>query len=441
MNARRLARRLIVVAALLAPGVAAAARPTLSGPAQTYGVTGGVVLVHYTTSGVDAVPAADTDGTGVSDFVENCASVAEDAMARYAATGFRAPVSDGTLADNGGDGRTDIYLQNLQAADGNTSTEGCTGSTCIAYAVVENDYAGFGYPSQLEGIRSVVPHELFHVVQYAYSNAQPAQWNEGSAVWATELVGEDQNSDFERFLDSFLTKTFRPFERDAGGFGDLYVYGASLWPYFLEKYAGVATVVEIFDATATMPFLDAADSVVADGLDPTFAEFTRWNLFTGERAAGGLYPAEADTWPEVPLEPALTATDAEVTTTVAIEGLSARYLPLGLGPTGTWRVTVEQGSRTLRAWVVARDGAIADGVELEGDGDLTADLPPTASGDQILVVTGLSPGTLATQITVRLAPATDEPGDGGGCCSTGGGGGPSSGLLAFAVLMMLRRRR
>src|SRR5678815_4670371 len=84
---------------------------------------------------------------------------------------------------------------------------------------------------------------------YAYTNDQPQQWNEGTAVWATELVGGDENSDFERFLDDFVSKTFRPFDRDSGGFGDLYVYGAALWPYFLEHYADVATVVDIFDAT------------------------------------------------------------------------------------------------------------------------------------------------------------------------------------------------
>src|SRR5262249_35062272 len=111
-----LALGLAAVAA--APAPAHAQRPVLAREA-TYRVAGGGLLAHSATTGADAVPAADTNGNGVPDFVEQIASVAEPALGQLVGLGFRAPLPDGTA---GGDARTDIYLRNLVSADGNAGT-------------------------------------------------------------------------------------------------------------------------------------------------------------------------------------------------------------------------------------------------------------------------------------------------------------------------------
>lgn len=57
----------VAVAAFVLVGsvhVASAARPVITGEV-THGVAGGDILVHYTTTGVDAVPVADINGDGV----------------------------------------------------------------------------------------------------------------------------------------------------------------------------------------------------------------------------------------------------------------------------------------------------------------------------------------------------------------------------------------
>jgi MYXO-CTERM domain-containing protein len=414
----------------------------LTGTEATFGVAAGRVLVHYTTAGADAVPAADADGDLVPDFVEEVAMVGEDALTRFAADGFRMPESDAAIAQNGGDGRVDLYLKNLSQADGNAGQDACSGGTCIGHATVENDYAGFGYPSVGEGIRSVVPHELFHLIQYAYSNDQPMVWTEGSAVWAVEHLYADGNADFERFLGGFLSRTYRPFERDGGGFGDPYPYGAALWPHYLELSGGVEAVVDAWTACATAGFLDAIDGSLAGGLDPAWADFTRWNLFTGDRAAGGMYPG-ADAWIEAPVEDAIVASDVgePVEGTVQIEGLSARYVPISLTVPDDWRITVRPSGRTVRAWVVPIDGDLDAGVELEAEGDdLIAELPPTA-GDQWLVVTGLSRNTITTAIPVVVEPAPPPTDMAGGCCSTGEGEGEGALVLAMLVGVLARRKR
>jgi hypothetical protein len=404
---------------------AAAQRPVLAGE-KTFGAPSGQALVHYATTGVDAVPMADANTNGVPDFVDEVAATAEDAVEHYLALGFRRPLDDGA---RGGDGRIDIYLRNLNGADGSAGNDSCTADHCIGFVAAENDYAGYSYPTVTEGIRSVIPHELFHLVQYAYSNAQSSSWTEGSAVWATENLYGDGNSDFERFLASFITRSFRPFERAIGGFGDGYPYGAALWPYFLEQRHGVDAVVATWAGCETTGFLDATNSAIgADGgLDAAWIEFTRWNAFTGPRAARGMYP-KAATWPAVPREPAIADRG-----TIYIEGLSARYVPIAI--TQPSSVTVSTASIKLAAWLVADDQNLADGIALTPDGSShTANVDP---GPYLLVVTGLTRNTIATAVDVAIGPpAADD--DNGSCSSSRR---PPVSLLAIIAGFLMRRRR
>jgi MYXO-CTERM domain-containing protein len=422
------------LATLLALGVAAPApahaqRPVLAGEA-TYGLPGGDLLVHYATMGADAPPPADADGDGVPDFVESVAEIGEAALDRLVALGFRAPLPDAL----GGDSRTDIYLRNLVSADGSAGVDGCTANRCVGYVVAENDYAGYSYPSVTEGIESVVPHEIFHLIQYAYAGGQPTSWTEGSAVWAVEQLYGAGNSDFERFLPAFLPRNFRPFERPPGGFGDGYAYGAALWPYFLAHRFEPRVIVEAWEASETATFLDAIDAALGSrggSLEAEFIEFTRWNLFTGARAAGGGYP-DPSGWPRVALEQA-----AADPARIFIEGLSARYLPLTIDELPRVVVRPASGVR-VAAWLVRDGGGLADGIELvERDGVLAATAPP---GAYTLVVTGLSRNTIATAVEVELTPPVDDE-DGGGCSTAGGGAGSGGALALLGVIYAARPRR
>lgn len=354
----------------------------------------------------------------------------EVALARLVALGFRRPVSDATL---GGDGRIDIYLKNLSGADGSTVSDVCTAGRCSGHAITENDYVGYAYSSQTEAIRSVVPHELFHLVQYAYSMGQNATWSEGTAVWAVEHLYGAGNSDFERFVPGFLTKTFRPFERPVGGFGDNFPYGSALWPYYLEQVYGPELVVDAWIECENAPFLDAIGvSLTARGssIDAAWTEFTRWNLFTGPRmtTAGG-YP-EPRAWVEAPREAALTAAAK-----VYVEGYSARYVPVVVTEPSRITVAPTSGIR-VAAWIVPGTGGLADGVELVADGALLG--KNVEPGTYMLVVTGLSRGTITTAVDLAIGPPVEEEeieDDGSGCATS------SPGLAIVVVLAGLRGRR
>src|SRR5690606_23918477 len=87
---------------------------------------GGSFRVHYTRSGAHAVPPLDEAGElGVPDHVELVAAIYDEVLEAYVGRlGFRAPLSDESLADNGGDGRFDVYLLDFgSSADGAFRTD------------------------------------------------------------------------------------------------------------------------------------------------------------------------------------------------------------------------------------------------------------------------------------------------------------------------------
>jgi hypothetical protein len=455
-------RALLVAAVLLVPAGAWADRDIFDPPESelSFALPGGLVVVHYTTVGVDAVLADDLDGSGIPDFVEEVATVADDVLTRLGADhGFRPPLGDGDRPDNGGDDRLDIYLVNfVGGSDGLFVSEACTETApfhCAGFIGMENDFAGFSYPSVDLAIRVLVSHELFHTVQAAYDYDQLAVWHEGTATWAEELLYPEQ-ADFERLVAGFLSKPFRPFERSVGGFGDSYAYGAAMWPYYLDQRHGgdiVAAIWERCEDTGGDPdFLDAAEAeLIARGttLEAAWIEFTRWNAETGTYAAPGRYP-DAGRLPAALREPALAA---PATATVGLEGLSARYLPV-TGLPATARIVVDSPEPVA---VAVR----AAGATVEGDDVVAAhhEIVVRGAGALELVVTGTRRLSPAHDVTVAVSDADppptmpdagvgadagspsepgDDRGDGSGCAA--GGGGACLPLPALAAILLRRRR-
>lgn len=429
----------------VAPAIAAADRdPWQAGTTpQTFARPAGRVRVHYVTTTVDAVPAVDADSSGVPDFVEEVARRGDESLARYAALGFRAPLADGTL---GGDDRLDIYLKDLAGADGSFTADSCrqTPFTCVGHVTIENDFVGYPYPSTSIAIRVLTSHELFHAVQEAYDADQPIAWTEGSAVWAEEVVYPEQD-DFEHLVAAFQAKPFRPFDRAGAGFGDLYPYGAALWPYFLEAHVGAGVVAAAWtrceDTGADPPFLTAIDGELTTRgrtLVGEWLEFTRWNARTGRFADGTGYPDAGR------LAAALRETPiaAPASATVIIEGFSARYLPI-TGVTGTMRIEVT-AMKPVAIDVRAVSGTAT--IERVGDDGLatahTFDVTVAdgASAELEAVITGATRGGIQQEVTVAIAPYTPPPADDGGGCSTAPRSPAPLGLLVIVGLALALRQ-
>jgi MYXO-CTERM domain-containing protein len=282
---------------------------------ETLGSTGGHFLVHYTRQGPNAVPPADADASGVPDFVEQVASVYEEVLQKYHVDlGFRAPVSDETLADNGGDGRFDVYLVDFAGkGDGNYQSDQCgpqNPQICAGYMVQENDFSGYGYPSTMVANRILGSHEFFHAVQAAYDDGQGSVAAEGTAVWATEQFDPSLN-DFEGFLSGYLDNPDRPLDTPLPGPVDPFSYGSALFFQFLGEHYGTETIRALWErcenganGVADPGWFTQLDPLLQQQASVSFAEaftdFVTWNLFTGpladpsrSYAAGAGYPAVA----------------------------------------------------------------------------------------------------------------------------------------------------
>jgi hypothetical protein len=417
------------------------------------------VRVHYVTTSDDAVPPEDADESGVPDFVEQVADLADISWQDLVTRGFRTPLVDAGLVtgDDGGDERFDIYLTNLNQADGSYVIEACTEAPirCAGYFSMENDLAGFNYDSIEEGISVLTSHELFHAVQAAYVTEMAVTWSEGTAMWNEEQTFPEQD-DYETKVAAFLARPDRPFDRGGGGFGDRYVYGTALWPTFLEERYGDGTVQRSWEACEALGtgsnFLDAIGQVLdgdGESLEAAWIEFSRWNLFTGERAdPSRSYQAGAGL-ALVASEQGLTSLGAAETT---VEGMSARYLPIAVDGERL-QVSVEVDDAAAAAFYPQDGGgALGDPVELVRDeGLLSAVLPGEARG--ILVLTSVRRGGLPRPASVEVAVAPpDDGGDGGddddegGCQAARSSGGRVPGtasllLVASAFVLASRRRR
>lgn len=270
----------------------------------------GEFRVHYTRQGTHAVASTDADGSGVPDTVERVARLYDEVLRFYRGRGFRAPVTDGDLLDNGGDAAFDVYLVDFnRSADGAYRREACRQdkpAICSGYMVQENDFLGYGYPSVEVAERVVASHELFHAVQAAYDADQGSLLAEGTAVWASEQF-DVTLPDFESQIRGYFQNTDRSLDKPLPGPVDPFSYGSAIYFQYLSERLGMDVIRELLEATedgaggtadpawyTLLPaFLEARGSSFAD----SFATFVAWNTFTGPSATAGYGYARARNYP------------------------------------------------------------------------------------------------------------------------------------------------
>lgn len=445
-------------------------------PAEVYDPPGNHFRVYYVTSGENAVDLTDeAPKNGVPDFVEQVGAAAEETyQSTVVRRGFRPPLDDSIYHDRpkdyGGDGRFDIYLRWAgTGSDGYRVTEACTDGTggtpgrCAGYFVMNPSYKDWHYPSELDGIRVLTSHELFHTVQDAYNHAQWRTWSEGSAVWNELQVFPNSKAtfaDYLGFLGAFFQAPERPLDKSMGtGGAASYAYGSAVWAEFLSERFGPAIIREIWEGCEQSPagevphFLSATDTVLRKGYGTTlaqaFTEFTRWNLYTAERAKADFGYKRADAYPGVRMEPDFLVPGQ--TKSIELNGLSARYLryqPAGSEP-ALLRITItDPESPSAIAAVAKQQPQRPPSSPIEyPEGPLEVSVAPDES--LLVVLTGAIDGARSRMVQVRFermpmdtAPQTTAS----GCAFTNMQDRQSHAtligilLLAGAILQCQRRR-
>ncbi len=420
-NARGL--RVVALATLFsarAVFAAECARPTDPGgsngydygaaPASSFGNER--VLVWYVTEGANAVDPASTRADGVPDEVTLSAQVTSDALAAYAALGFRAPPADSLAPEcgsNGGDDRLDVYLVAMNGSDGQTVAESgrCSNDSpqqCASFLLAKTKLA-LSYGSSEVGIRTVLPHETFHAVQNAYDVELDRFWAEGTAQWAAKQL-DPELSDLERNLPAFFQQAMRPLDAPVQGVTSGYLYGAAIWPVFLsERYGGdIVRLVLEQEGEAKATALAATD-VVLHTLQSSLAQelplFSAWNAATGTRAGTGGYAAAAD-------YPLVTLSELPAAGTSAISSGFGSFF---------YHTQVTTPMRLALTTDAARNAALF--LPLEGGRarvDLVTGLPADVTDEGIVVVSGITSKKTDAPFTLTLAaPSAAEAKDSGGC--------------------------
>jgi hypothetical protein len=410
--------------------------------------TSGRARMHYALSGPHVPPPASTLQDGVPDAVVVAAQAADDAFAKYDELSYAKPLSDADspCASNGDSDAVDIYLIQFSAADGQAVFDHCDPGPpkrCSGFVLVESDFKGGGYSSVAEGMRTVVPHELFHLVQDAYDADVERWWAEGSAQWAAKQVYPDL-LDLERFLPGYFDNPWRPLNVPPLGAIPDFLYATAIWPVFLNERYDVSIVRQVYegfgpDEAGVLPTTDAVLKAQGSSLAADFLQFAAYNAATGTRApeTGGY--ADAAKYPLVPIK-ALDATQPELVRDVA-SGLGAFYYSVTANPALQLSLDAD-ADRVTGLWLPLADGKL----QLSD----AKPLPATAEGEGVVVVAGQSLSrTDAPFILNGQAPPGGTTGTGAdgakssGCSASGNLGqnvAPGGAALPFVVILLGRCR-
>lgn len=289
-------------ASMLSLPEAAAQRPTEGGlfafdagdTVESWDEPGGLIRVHFSVAGPNVTILTDDDADGIPDYAQDIATTAAEVLTFYQTQlGLRLPASEQDLGLDplGGNFALDVYLVDFGlSADGSFGLDGCDESPrrCAGFLVIENDFAGYSYPSLRVAIDVLTSHELFHGVQYAYSDDVPRWISEGTAVWA-EKQWDDDSEDFLRFARAYFSDMGRSIDRPPSGPVPIFAYSAGLWFDFLTTRYDESVINGLLEGLAAgPPDADAAEvleTVIggAEELRDSWIEFSAWNLATGSR--------------------------------------------------------------------------------------------------------------------------------------------------------------
>ncbi len=412
---------------------------------------GGAVRVWYSVDGPNLTLLDDTDADGVPDFPALVAASAEAALVTFADTGFRPPIADG---GRGGSDAMDVYLVDFAGnADGNYAAESCTSGAprqCSGYFVMENDFAGYGYPDLDTAVRVLTSHELFHAVQAAYDADTPVWFAEGTAVWAEDLH-DPENEDFLAYCDAYLSDAGRSLDKPPTGPVPTFAYATALWWWFLSNRHGDAFLVDLLEATESgddvLADMEALEEAYGGNLSDDFTTFASWNLATGRLAgAADSYPFAAFIGP-----PRAASADAAIDDNNRFYPLATTYYRLEHGGGEVWFVA-EADAPELRFALHPMD---AEGDLLPGTHTFAATSTPLSlgdvpEGDHWLVGVNPTRAEDSTKLRVCLgadvsacAPAVADPPErespgGCGCASVST---PAGAWLGLVALVAARRRQ
>jgi hypothetical protein len=239
----------------------------------------------------DSPPGADGNSSTIpADVAATIASFREVYDLEVETYRYRAPLSDASSSEDGGNGKTDIYLADLggdstpffgycTTDDPNAFDQNYVYYDISAYCVVDEDFADFGSSQTPQAFRDVTAaHEFFHAIQFAYDWFEDLWLMEGTAMFMEGQFRPTVDDRIRYLDDSALTSPSTPVDRGADGFQ----YGAWIWWRFLVEEFG-----ELADPLAIRQIWERADgSSDTDGGGPDTVGRDEYSLQAARRVVG-----------------------------------------------------------------------------------------------------------------------------------------------------------
>ena len=204
------------------------------------------VCTHYVTTSADA-PSSPT-------WAQDTSVIFQEVWDKEITTmGFRAPKSDMTSSNNGGNAKVDVYIQNIGAFGiyGYCTTDDPRTETRFSFAdfssfcVVDDDFSPTEFVSGAQGLDAMkvtAAHEFFHAVQFGYDATEDNWLKEATATWMEDEVYDTINDNKQYLRSSPLTRPHIPldmfFDFSSTSPDATFQYGSWVFFRFLSESPG-----------------------------------------------------------------------------------------------------------------------------------------------------------------------------------------------------------
>ncbi|MBT4359488.1 MAG: hypothetical protein HOB84_11905 [Candidatus Marinimicrobia bacterium] len=407
--------------------------PSVDGLRETFFSPGGHFSFNYATTGIDAVPATDSDASGVPDFVEWAATYLDYTWAQEVdSAGFAGP------NHAGGDGFYNVSFESM-GPYGYCTTSGLdVGATELTRLVLHNSYVGFGANQDPEGnvkgaMKVTCAHEFKHASQRSESSWSEDGWVELDATWAEEFVYDYVNDSMLNFMGSGDPYSHPHWGLDHGGTGSYEDYA---WEDFMHQRFDAnsyttAPILEYFwdwrqthTTQNVMTSYAQALTQYGSSLPEAFAEYVVWNFFTGSRAVivdgisqFGYDDAGVNGYPTATLTS--THNSYPVSSSVTgIENLGSRMIRLNTSNQLGLEIEFDgqDGVEMSAMWAIRQDDNTVDwgSIDLDGsnDGSIVLDVRDATMAALIPVVTQITGTTYGASYSIELNSLAEcDPGD------------------------------
>ncbi len=282
-----------------------------------YRTPSGNFLIHYDTTGSEAVDLRDANHNGTPDYIDSVAYYFELAHDTYVnQMGYITPIPDNLNAGP----EYDIYISdqgNKGGAYGWTFAESRIFPEKVfpryyTYIVIDNDYSPTDssshsgrktrsyYTTGIDGMKITAIHELHHAIQYRYGYLTSMSTIAEMTSTFMEYRFFPEIHDFYQYVNSL----FDNISRYAFGSGDpLAGYRYSIFGQYLYKNFGDSLLLRMWEiiggGTTAYAALDSAIVERGSNIELEWRRFTPWLYYTGERAVDGQYFDNAADFPEL----------------------------------------------------------------------------------------------------------------------------------------------